>query len=62
MNIPDFKIGQFKLINSSIHIQCEKGVLICNKIQIEGKKIINSLNFYKNINNNNYFFKNATKI
>ena len=40
-----YKIGDFWFINKEMHIKCQKGVLIVNSIQIEGRKIISTSEF-----------------
>ena len=56
-NNMNLTIGQFSINeNKKLVVGCKSGTLIVNKVQIEGKKIIDSLNFYNNNNNNNNKF------
>ena len=53
-NNMNLTIGQFSINeNKKLVVGCKSGTLIVNKVQIEGKKIIDSLHFYNNNNNNN---------
>ena len=49
-------IGDFKFINNSLYIKCDTGFLTVKKVQLEGKKIINSSDF----NNMNHQTNNFT--
>ena len=51
LNISEFTINSKKQLS----IGCKFGVLTVNKVQIEGKNVINAIDFYNNKKNNNTF-------
>ena len=55
-NINSLKIGEFTINkDKQLLIGCKSGILIVNKVQIEGKNIIDAIDFYNNNKNNNNF-------
>ena len=61
-NINNLNLGEYKINNKKqLLVGCKVGTLIVNKVQVEGKNIIDAINFFNNNNNNNNFF-NATNI